>query len=73
MLVIDGFNTIKRLRVRFCALLFLVLVFSVYAADVDAAGAGVDGAGAVDRFDGMAGAGVGTFERLALVLPAKNC
>ena len=59
--------------VRFCALFFLVLVFSVYAADVDAAGAGVDGAGAVVHFDSMAGAGFGTFRRLALALPAKNC
>ena len=59
--------------VRFCALVFLVLVFSVHAADVDAAGVGVDGAGAVVHVDGMAGVGIGTFERHALAPPAKNC
>ena len=59
--------------VRFCAFVFLVLVVSVYAADVDAAGAGVDDAGAVVHVDGMAGASIGTFERLALAPPAKNC
>ena len=41
--------------------LFLVQVVSVYAVEVDAAVAGVDGAGAVVRVDSMAGAGIGIF------------
>jgi hypothetical protein len=70
--VIDDFHTIKkRLHVRFCAFVFLVLlVLSVYAVDVDAADAWVDGAGAVVHVDSMAGAGVGIFGPPAV---AKSC
>jgi hypothetical protein len=61
------FHTIKRFFVRFCAFLFLVSMFSV---DVDAAGAGVNGAGAVFHVDGMAGVGVGP---PVVAPPAERC
>ena len=69
--VIDDFLTIKRLHVLFCAFVFLVV--DVFAVDVDAAGAGVDGAGAVVHVDSMAGAGVGIFGPPAVPPPAKSC
>jgi hypothetical protein len=62
------FHTIKRFFVRFCAFLFLVV--SLYAVDIDAAGACVDGAGSVVHADGMAGVGVGP---PAVAPPAERC
>ena len=66
--VVDDFHTIKRLHVRFCALVFLVV--SVCAVDIDAAGAGIDGAGAVFHVGSLAGAGVGILGQLAITPPA---
>ena len=69
--VIDDFHTIKRLHVRFCALVFLVA--SAYVVDIDAADPCIAGAGAVVHVDDMAGAGVGVFGLLAITPPAWSC
>ena len=66
--VINDFHTIKKLDVRFCVFVFLVV--SVYAVDGGAAGAGVDGADEVIHVDSMAGTGVRIFGPLAIVPPA---
>ena len=71
MYVIHYFLTIKRLHIRFCALVFLVLLVAfVYAVDVDAADASVNGA--VDHIDSMAGAGIGIYGPLALAPSARS-
>ena len=62
------FHTIKKISLRFCAFLFLVV--AVCAVDVDAP-ACVDGAGTVFHVGGMAGLGVGPPP--AVAPPAKRC
>ena len=52
---INDFHTIKILHVRFC----VFFVVSAYAVDIDAADAGVDGAGAVVHADTMTATDVG--------------
>lgn len=47
--------------------------FFPYAVNVDAADAGVDGAGAVGHVDSMAGVGVGIFGPPNIAPPAKGC
>jgi hypothetical protein len=71
MYVKDDFHTTKRLHVRLCDLHFW---FFPYAVNVDAADAGVDGAGAlaVGHVDSMTGVGVGIFGPPNIVPPAKG-
>ena len=62
---INDFHTIKILHVRFC----VFFVVSAYAVDIDAADAGVDGAGAVIHADTMTATDVVFIWSLAIAPP----